>query len=146
VDLFATDHCAFTRADKDRCRGHIPDVPNGIAGIGALPHLVYALFAQQRHEPVTELARCLAANPARLLGAYPRKGVLARGSDADFSICRAVTDGRPVRSSLADVYETYPGETSRLWFERVFVRGWEVVRDNTLLHPGERRGKSVWPI
>ncbi len=145
VDLFATDHCAFTRADKDRCRGHIPDVPNGIAGIGALPHLVYALFAQHRPEPLTEMARYLAANPARLLGTYPRKGVLAQGSDADFSICRAMTDGGPVRSSLADVHETYPGETSRLWFERVFVRGREVVRQNTLLHPEERRGKSVWP-
>ena len=49
VDLFATDHCAFTREDKDMCRTSMHEVPNGIVGIGALPHLVYKFL----HRAVT---------------------------------------------------------------------------------------------
>ncbi len=145
IDLFATDHCAFRRSDKDGHSASIREVPHGIAGIGALPHLVFALFAESGHDPMLEVARRVSANPARLLGAYPRKGVIQPGADADLAICRLSAAAQPVRSSLADVHETFPGVSSRLRFEHVFLRGQEVVRQGTLLNPGQRRGRTLWP-
>ena len=145
VDLFATDHCAFTREDKDVCHASLREVPNGIAGIGALPHLVYKLFAQTDHDPMLELTRRLSANPARLLGVYPRKGVIQPWADADLAICRISSSERPVRSSLSDVHETYPDMKSHLQFEHVFLRGQEVARDGQLLNPDDRRGRTLWP-
>jgi dihydropyrimidinase len=145
VDLFATDHCAFTRADKDACRASVREVPNGIAGIGALPHLVYSLFAGTGIDPMLEMTRRLSANPARLLGVYPRKGAIQPWADADLVICRLTASERPLRSSLAEVHESYPAMKSQLQFEHVFLRGQEVVRDGRLLNPDERRGRTLWP-
>jgi dihydropyrimidinase len=145
VDLFATDHCAFTRKDKDECHVSVREVPSGIAGIGALPHLVYRLFAQTDHEPMLELTRRLSANPARLLGVYPRKGVIQPWADADLAICRITASDRPLRSSLSDVHETYPEMKSHLHVEHVFLRGQEVALDGQLLNPENRRGRTLWP-
>lgn len=145
IDLFATDHCAFLRSDKDGHPESMREVPQGLAGIGALPHLVFALFAESGHDPMLEVARRVSANPARLLGVYPRKGVIQPGADADLAICRISATAQPVRSSLADVHETFPGMSSRLRFEHVFLRGQEVAGQGTLRNPGERRGRTLWP-
>jgi dihydropyrimidinase len=57
----------------------------GIAGVGArLPLLLSRGLA--RGLPIQRLAEVACANPARAFGHYPRKGVLAPGSDADLVI------------------------------------------------------------
>jgi dihydropyrimidinase len=145
VDCFATDHCAFTSEDKDADRTSVRDVPGGVAGIGALAHLVYQLFEQSGQDPILELVRHLAANPARLLGVY-RKGSIRVGADADIAMCRISSSARPLHSSRARTHETYPGLNSRLCFERVFLRGEEIVRNGSVLRPEERRGKPLWPM
>jgi dihydropyrimidinase len=142
-DLFATDHCAFAQADKDRCREDFRNVPKGLAGIGALVPLTLELLVKQRGLPISELVTRLAANPARLLGAYPRKGTVAVGSDADLVILDPHGPERPVVSSLSDCYETYPGRTTTLDIHHVFVGGREVVRDNVVLTAGRPDGRCL---
>jgi dihydropyrimidinase len=131
-DLFATDHCAFTRADKDRHAGDFRAVPKGLAGVGALVPLAFELLVRRHGLPLSEVVRVLAANPARLLGAYPRKGTIAAGSDGDLAVLDREGPERPVVSSLANAYETYPGRTTTLAVRHVFVGGRETVRDGTL--------------
>jgi dihydropyrimidinase len=138
-DVFATDHCAFTRADKDRHRDDVRDVPKGLAGIGALVPLMFELLVKRHDLPLAELSTRLAANPARLLGMFPRKGTIAVGSDADLVILDPAGPERPVVSSLTDCYESYPGRTTTLDVRHVFVRGIPVVEANALI-PGSRPG------
>lgn len=138
-DVFATDHCAFTRADKDRNRGDIRDVPKGLAGIGSLVPLMFELLVERHSLPLAELSTRLAANPARMMGLFPRKGTIAVGSDADLVILDPAGPERPVVSSLADCDETYPGRTTTLDVRHVFVRGVPVVENNALI-PGTRPG------
>jgi len=145
VDLFATDHCAFDREDKDRYCNSVKEVPNGLAGIGALPHLVFALLAQHGDDAVIEMVRRLSEQPARLMGVFPRKGSLQPGADADLCICRTLNSGQQVQSSMGNVHEPYPGLQKTLQFDRVYLQGAEIVRDGRLLNPGERRGKMLWP-
>lgn len=146
VDLFATDHCAFSRSDKDGRRGSVQDVPNGIAGIGALPHLVFKIFAGRSREPMLEMVKHLSTNPAKLLGAHPRKGAIQPGADADLTLLRVGDVDRPVRSSLSDVHESYPGMTSRLEVGHVLLRGEVVVRNGSLVKPDVRSGRPLWPV
>jgi dihydropyrimidinase len=142
-DLFATDHCAFTRADKDAHRDDIRMVPGGLAGIGALVPTVFELTVKRHHRLLGELALRLAANPARLLGAYPKKGAIAVGSDADLVVVDPHGPPRSITSTLADAYETYPGRTSTLTVHRVLVRGRAVVEAGELAEPGRPGGRAL---
>ncbi len=139
-DLFATDHCAFTKADKDRHRDDFRDVPKGLPGLGALVALMHGLLVKRHGLPLSELPVRLAANPARLLGLFPRKGTIAVGSDADLVVLDPDGPERPVASSLADCYESYPDRTSTLDVRHVLVRGRPVARDNTLIADGRPGG------
>ena len=136
IDLFATDHCAFKKADKDDWHSDIRDVPNGIAGIGALPHLAYALLEPHASNALIELAQRIATVPAKTFRIYPQKGTIKVGSDADLSIIDIHGQAKPIQSSLAGSYETYPGQSSTLDFKYVLVRGEVVVSNNQLLEGG----------
>ena len=141
-DLFATDHCAFTRADKDARRDDIRAVPKGLAGIGALVPVLFELLVKRHHRPLGELALRLAANPAKLLGVYPKKGAIAVGSDADLVLLDPNGLPHPVVSTLAAAYETYPGRTTTLNVCRVLLRGRVVVEDGALAGARCPRGLS----
>ena len=169
LDLLATDHCAFKCNDKDNNYSDTRFTPNGLAGIGALPHLAARFWSHAgtglktgsapgpspaedvearpglTESAVPDLVRTLSANPARVAGVYPRKGALAAGSDADLVVLDPRGSARPITSSLAGVPETYPGFSSRLRFRAVFLRGRRVVRDGVLENPDSPGGESLCP-
>ncbi len=142
-DLFATDHCAFTRADKDARREDFRAVPSGVAGIGALVPMLFELLVARHHLSLGELATRLAANPAKLLGIYPGKGAIAAGSDADLVVVDPAGPPRPVVSTLADAYETYPGRTTTWNVRHVLLRGEAVVADGALVEPAQPTGRVL---
>ncbi|OYV92165.1 MAG: hypothetical protein B7Z68_10435 [Acidobacteria bacterium 21-70-11] len=142
-DLFATDHCAFTKADKDAGRGDVRAVPSGLAGIGALVPMLFELLVVRHHLGLGELATRLAANPAKLLGVYPRKGAIAAGSDADLVVVDSAGPQRPVVSTVADAYETYPGRTTSWDVRHVLLRGEAVVTDGALVEPARPTGQVL---
>jgi dihydropyrimidinase len=85
LDIVGSDHCQ----ERSRTAGEFaPDGQGyhyGIAGVGArLPLLLSRGLA--RGLPIERLAEVVCANPARAFGHYPRKGVIAPGSDADLLI------------------------------------------------------------
>ncbi len=85
LDIVGSDHCQ----ERSRTVGEFaPDGQGyhyGIAGVGArLPLLLSRGLA--RGLPIERLAQVACANPARAFGHYPRKGVIAPGSDADLLI------------------------------------------------------------
>jgi dihydropyrimidinase len=137
-DVYATDHCAFLKADKDKSRSDFTKVPNGLAGIGALVPLIHEFLRD-----LGTLARHLALNPAKIAGLYPQKGVIRKGSDADLVMLGIQSPERPLRSSLADVYESYPGKTTGLSVKRVWLRGETVAENGKLKDPINRMGKRV---
>lgn len=82
LQVVATDHCAFTRAQKlasDDCRTIYPGIP----GTEELLPLVYTFAVASSRMSLSDLVRILSTAPARLFGLYPKKGSLEVGTDAD---------------------------------------------------------------
>lgn len=86
VDTIGTDHCAFSLRQKALGRRDFSRIPNGIPGAEHRPELIYSYGVMNGRISAGQMARLLAENPAKLFGLYPRKGVLAPGSDADIVI------------------------------------------------------------
>jgi dihydropyrimidinase len=142
-DLFATDHCPFSRADKLAPRPDIRAVPNGLPGLGALVPLIFELLVVTHRRPLSELVTRLAANPARAAGLYPRKGVIWEGSDADLVILDPAGPPRPIVSTLADCPDPWAGRTTTLDVRGVLRRGEIVVRDGRLVGQGRPDGRVL---
>lgn len=142
-DAFATDHCPFRRVDKDASGGDFRSVPNGLAGLGALPGLSWELLGVRHALDLAELVQRLSTGPARLAGLYPRKGVIREGSDADVVVVNPWGPRQGVRSTLADAYEPYEGLSSPWSVRHVLVGGTPVVRDGMGREPESRPGRCL---
>ncbi len=83
LSVVSTDHCPFCMKDqKEMGIGDFSKIPNGI---GSVEHRVDLLY-QGVVDGKLSLARwveTIATTPARMFGLYPKKGIIAPGSDAD---------------------------------------------------------------
>ncbi len=141
-DFFATDHCAFRKADKDDWDGRdVRTVANGLPGVGGLLHHAWRLWANDPVRAAAEVSLLLSKNPAVRLGLDGRKGALRTGLDADVVVLDPNGPARPVRGTESDAYEAFPGFTSNLALRHVFVHGEPVVKDGDLVDRTVRRGQ-----
>ena len=83
VDIVASDHCGFRVEDKAPGADDIFAAPMGLPGVQTLLPSMFDAAVVRRGLSVPRLTEMLCANPARIFGLYPRKGVVAVGSDAD---------------------------------------------------------------
>ena len=82
IQVVATDHCAFTKAQKlesHDCRTIYPGIP----GSEEMLPLIHNLVANGALLTINQMVNVLSTGPAKLFGLYPEKGVLREGSDAD---------------------------------------------------------------
>jgi dihydropyrimidinase len=83
LSVVATDHCPFCfKEQKELGVGDFSKIPNGLP---VVEHRVDLTYQGVRAGEIT-LERWVEVNattPARMFGLYPKKGVLAPGSDAD---------------------------------------------------------------
>jgi len=87
VDTVATDHCSYSFAgQKELGREDFTKIPNGAPGLEHRPALFFSRFVASGLLPPQRMCALLAENPARQYGMFPRKGVLAVGSDADVTV------------------------------------------------------------
>lgn len=141
-DFFATDHCAFRKADKDDWDGRdVRTVANGLPGVGGLLHHAWRIWAGEPARAAAEVSLLLSKNPAARLGLDGRKGALRPGLDADVVVLDPNGPSRSVRGTESDAYEPFPGFTSTLALRHVLVHGEPVVKDGDLVDPAARRGQ-----
>jgi len=83
LSIVSTDHCPFCfKEQKELGEGNFAKIPNGIPGV---EHRLDLMF-QGVGEGEISLARWVdvtATTPARMFGLFPKKGLIAPGSDAD---------------------------------------------------------------
>ncbi len=86
LSIVSTDHCPFCFADqKELGRGDFSKIPNGMPGVEHRMDLIFQGVAAGELS-VHRWVEVTSTTPARMFGLYPRKGVIAPGSDADIVI------------------------------------------------------------
>ena len=85
IDAIASDHAPYPKEEKDKGWENIFDAPSG--GTGIQTQLPLMLDSVDKGKiTLKRLIETYSVNPARLMGLYPRKGVLFPGADADVII------------------------------------------------------------
>ncbi len=86
LSIVSTDHCPFCFKDqKELGREDFRAIPNGIGGVEHRMDLIYQGVVTGELSLARWVETC-ATTPARMFGLYPRKGVIAPGSDADIVV------------------------------------------------------------
>jgi len=86
IDVIGTDHCSFTMEQKALGKDDFTKIPNGGAGVQNRAQLVHTAAVASEEISIAQMAEQLSGNAAKLFGMYPKKGVIAEGSDADIVI------------------------------------------------------------
>jgi dihydropyrimidinase len=82
----STDHCPFCFKDqKELGLGDFSKIPNGLGGVEHRVDLIYQGVVDGKLS-LERWVETIATTPARMFGLYPRKGVIAPGSDADIVV------------------------------------------------------------
>lgn len=133
LDTVATDHCPFTFAEqKQRGREDFRLCPNGAPGVEERLLLLYSEGVRKERITLPQLVRYTAANPARIFGLFPKKGVIAPGADGDVVILDPAGETLLTKGNLhgkAD-YTCYEGMNLAGRIKLVMQRGRIIVRDN----------------
>lgn len=85
IDSIGSDHAPHTNEEIEKQR---TDAWGAAMGSPQYDHLL-SVFLNDVHQgklTLSNLVRCLAENPAKILGLFPRKGALLPGSDADIVV------------------------------------------------------------
>jgi dihydropyrimidinase len=131
LSVVSTDHCPFCFAEqKELGRGDFSKIPNGIPGVEHRMDLLHQGVAAGE----LSLARWVevaATTPARMFGLYPRKGVIAPGSDADIIIYdpRATQTLSVTTHHMNVDYSAYEGFAITGRVRTVLSRGHVVIDD-----------------
>lgn len=124
IAVVATDHCPFTRADKNTWNNNITTLPMGLPGIETFPAFILNGVHSERIS-LGKAVKLISENPARIFGLYPEKGSLIPGTDADIMIYNPDSTGRISAANLhmRTDYSPYEGMTCRGSNAMTFLRG-----------------------
>jgi len=86
LQVVATDHCAFTTAQKRLGLTDFTKIPNGTGGLEDRMPVLWTAGVNTGRLTKEEFVAVTSANAARILNVYPQKGAVAVGSDADLVI------------------------------------------------------------
>ena len=140
LSIVSTDHCPFCfKEQKELGLGDFSKIPNGIPGV---EHRVDLIFQGVREGEIS-LARWVevtATTPARMFGLFPKKGLIAPGSDADLVLYDPeATHTLSAATHHMDVdYSAYEGRTITGQVKTVLSRGEVVIEGD------EFRGRAGW--
>jgi len=127
INAVATDEICCSLAVKVQGK-RIDDTTGGNAGVEPRLAVMYTEMVERRGYPLSKFVELVSTNAARIMGLYPRKGVIAPGSDADLAILDPALR-RTVRATAlheAD-YSPWEGHEVGAWPAMTILRGEIVV-------------------
>jgi allantoinase len=124
IDLVVTDHSPCPPVLKRLAEGNFRSAWGGIASLSVALPLMWT-EASRRGFTLLDLARWMAAGPARLAGCDTRKGRIAAGYDADFVVFEPDREFMVTEDRLHYRHPVSPylGETLRGVVKATYLRG-----------------------
>jgi dihydropyrimidinase len=122
LTVFSSDHSPWNYVDKISEGPNTPftRIPNGIPGIETRLPLLFSAIQSDARMTLNEFVTFTTTTPAKLYGLYPKKGVIAVGSDADL----AIWDPDRLVTITNDMLHHAVDHTP---YEGMQVKGWPVV-------------------
>ena len=144
LQVVATDHCAFTTAQKRTGIGDFTKIPNGTGGLeDRMPMLWTYGVATGRLTP-NEFVAVTSTNIAKILNCYPKKGAILVGADADLVVLdpdKSKTITAATQQSAID-YNVFEGKKVKGLPRYTLTRGQLAVNDGKV-ETQEGHGKFV---
>lgn len=111
LQVVATDHCAFSTAQKRVGLGDFTKIPNGTGGLEDRMSVLWSEGVVKGRLTVNEFVAVTSSNSAKILNMYPRKGAIVAGADADIVVWdpeRSKTISASAQQSAID-YNVFEG-------------------------------------
>ncbi len=136
IDTIGSDHAPKEKGEND----DFFKAPYGAPGIETMFYILWQYGVNGGIIPINRLVSIFSENISKILGLYPKKGVLSEGSDADFIVFNPFREwviGKENQHSNA-TYTLYEGTRITGKIEKVFLRGKLIVEgENCLGNPGD---------
>ncbi|MFZ0772955.1 MAG: allantoinase AllB [Candidatus Sulfotelmatobacter sp.] len=141
IDLVVTDHSPCPPPMKRLAEGNFRTAWGGIASLSVALPLMWT-EARRRGFTLLDLARWMAAAPARLAGCEARKGQIAAGYDADFVVFDSAREFIVTEERLRYRHPVSPylGETLQGVVKATYLRGNPVFAEGEF--PGAPGGRE----
>ena len=124
IDTIGTDHVANQL--KLKLGGNdVWDALAGFPGLGTLLPILLSEGVNKNRISIEKLVQLTSTNASKIFGMYPKKGIIANGSDADIVLINLKKE-RKVTSELFggfSDYVVYEGWKLKGWPAKTFVRG-----------------------
>jgi dihydropyrimidinase len=143
IDTVCSDHAPWTLQDKLDPALTAVTARQGVADLETMLPMLYSEGVAAGRLSLDRFVEVTSANAARIFGLYPRKGLIAVGSDADIALWdpeqRRTVDGARMESRAG--YSVYDGWPVQGWPRLVLRRGQLVLADGEIT---ARPGDGEW--
>ncbi len=144
LSCVATDHCAFTTAQKRFGVGNFSKIPNGTGGLEDRLSMLWTTGVATGRLTPNEFVAVTSTNIAKILNLYPKKGAVLVGADADLVVLdpeKSKTIMAAKQQSAID-YNVFEGKVVTGLPRFVLTRGQVAVMDGAV-QTQEGHGKFV---
>lgn len=131
IQTIATDHCSFTKEQKDAGKDDFSKTPCGMPGAEERPALIWQFGVNEGRITAEQMCAYLSENPAKLYHLYPWKGTLVPGADADIVVWNPETEWTMTAEDHQSACDYCPmeGTVIKGRAEQVYLRG-KLVAEN----------------
>jgi len=134
LQVVATDHCAFTTAQKRFGVGDFTKIPNGTGGLEDRMPMLWTHGVATGRITMNEFVAVTSTNIAKILNIYPKKGAILVGADADIVVWdpkRSKTISASAQQSAID-YNVFEGKTVTGLPRYTLTRGVVAIEESTV--------------
>ena len=144
LQVVATDHCAFTTAQKRFGLGDFTKIPNGTGGLEDRLPMLWTHGVATGRITMNEFVAVTSTNIAKIMNMYPKKGAILVGADADIVVldpAKGKTITAAAQQSAID-YNVFEGKAVMGLPRYTLSRG-KVVVDDGAIKTEEGHGQFV---